>query len=54
LDWVPGNNAQAANRLISMEKEEKVTFDVVTWPGSTDDRVQKILLRRVAELSKLI
>ncbi len=54
LDWVPGNNAQAANRLISMEKEEKVTFDVVTWPGSTDDRVQKILLRRVSELSKLI
>jgi SWI/SNF-related matrix-associated actin-dependent regulator of chromatin subfamily A-like protein 1 len=53
LDYVPANNVQAANRLISMEKEEKVTFDVVTWPGSDDDRVQKILLRRATELATL-
>jgi SNF2 family DNA or RNA helicase len=53
LDWVSGNNVQAANRLISMDKSEPVTFDVVTWPGSTDDWVQKVLLRRVRELSKI-
>ena len=53
IDWVPGNNLQAVNRLVSMEKSDKVTVDVVTWPGSTDDRVQKVLLRRVEELSKL-
>lgn len=53
LDWVPGNNVQAANRLISMDKTEKVSFDIATWPGSADDRVQKVLLRRAQELGKL-
>lgn len=53
LDWVPGNNLQAANRLIAIGKDEKVTADVCTWPGSVDDRVQKVLLRRARELSKL-
>jgi SWI/SNF-related matrix-associated actin-dependent regulator 1 of chromatin subfamily A len=54
LDWVPGNNVQAANRLVSMQKSEPVTVDVVTWPGSVDDRVQKVLLRRARELAKLV
>ncbi len=53
LDWTSGNNVQAANRLISMDKDEKVTFDVLTAPGTTDDRVQNILLRNVRQLSKL-
>lgn len=53
LDWVSGNNVQAANRLVSMEKMEGVTFDVATWPGSFDDRVQNVLMRRVRELSQL-
>lgn len=53
LDWVPGNNLQAANRLVSMDKQEPVTFDVATWPGSIDDRVQRILLKRATELSTL-
>ena len=53
LDWVPGNNTQAANRLVSMGKDEPVTFDVVTWPGSVDDAVQRILLTRTRQLSKL-
>lgn len=54
LDWVPGNNLQAANRLISMQKSEKVTFDIATWPGSADDRVQKVLMRRAKELANLL
>lgn len=53
LDWVPGNNLQAANRLVAIGKEEKVTMDVATMPGSVDDRLQKVLLQRARELSKL-
>lgn len=53
LDWVSGNNQQAANRLVNMDKLDKVTMDVVTWPGSVDDRVQQVLIRRVKELSQL-
>lgn len=54
LDWVPGNNVQAASRMVSMDKKEPVTMDVVTWPGSADDRVQSVLMRRVRELSQLM
>lgn len=53
MDWTPGSNLQAANRLVSMTKKEPVTYDIVTWPGSMDDVIQKILLRRVKELAKL-
>lgn len=53
LDWLPSNNIQAANRLISLGKKEPVTYDVVTWPGSADDRVQRTLIRRTNELSQL-
>ena len=53
LDWVGANNTQAANRLVSMDKPEPVSFDVVTLPGSTDDRVQRVVLRRAIEISAL-
>lgn len=53
LDWVSGNNVQAANRLVSMMKNEKVTIDVATVPGTIDDGVQQVLMRRVRELSQL-
>lgn len=53
LDYVNGNNLQAANRLVSLDKAEPVTFDVLTWKGTTDDRVQQILVRRANELSQL-
>jgi SWI/SNF-related matrix-associated actin-dependent regulator of chromatin subfamily A-like protein 1 len=53
LDWLSVNNVQAANRLVSLEKKEPVTYDVVTWPGSADDKVQRVLMRRVRELSQL-
>jgi len=53
LDWVSGNNVQAANRLVSMEKKEKITIDVATVPGTIDDGVQQVLMRRVRELSQL-
>ena len=53
LDWVPGNNVQAASRLVSMGKLDPVTCDVVTWPGSFDDKLHRTLLTRTRELSKL-
>ena len=53
LDWVPGNNMQAANRLVSMDKQDKVTFDIVTWPGSIDERVTRVVERRARQVSQL-
>jgi SNF2 family DNA or RNA helicase len=53
LDWVPGSNVQAANRLISMDKAEPVTLDVCSYSGSVDDRIQRVLARRVRELAAL-
>jgi SWI/SNF-related matrix-associated actin-dependent regulator 1 of chromatin subfamily A len=47
LDFVPGNNEQAASRLVSMQKDEPVTMDVVTWPGTSDDSVQRTVIRKV-------
>jgi SNF2 family DNA or RNA helicase len=47
LDYVPGNNLQAASRLVSMDKPDAVTIDVVNWPGTKDDSVQRTLLRKV-------
>lgn len=53
MDWVPANNVQAVNRMVNMEKLDKVTADVVVWPGSSDERVMRVLTRRVQELSKI-
>lgn len=53
LDWVGANNLQAANRLVSMQKAEPVTFDICTTPGTTDDRVQRVLVKRMRELKEL-
>ena len=47
LDWTPANNAQAAHRLVNMQTQDPVTFDVLTMPGTMDDRVQRTLLRKV-------
>jgi hypothetical protein len=54
LDWLPANNIQAANRLISLDKDEPVTFDICTRPGTVDDHIQRILLRRAQELATMI
>ncbi len=54
LDWVPGNNMQAANRLVSLQKREPMTFDVATCPGTIDDRVQRVLVKRVNEINQIL
>ena len=47
LDWNPANNAQAAHRLVNVQTQDPVTADVLTMPGTMDDRVQRTLLRKV-------
>ena len=47
LDWNPAVNAQAAHRLVNMQTQDPVTFDVLTMPGTMDDHVQRTLLRKV-------
>ena len=44
---MPGNNEQAASRMVSLLTHEPVTVDVVTWPGTIYDAVQRTLLRKV-------
>ena len=53
MDWVPGNNTQAVDRLVSMDKDEPVTIDVVTWKGSVDEWVQRTVLTRTQQIAKL-
>lgn len=53
MSYVPGDNLQAAHRMMSLEKQEPCSVDVITWQGSVDERVQGVLMRRVRQLSKL-
>ena len=47
LDYVPGNNEQAAHRLVNYQTGLPVTMDVMTWPGSKDSAVQRTIMRKV-------
>jgi hypothetical protein len=53
MAWLPADNAQAASRLVNLQTRAPVTFDIVSWPGSFDDRMQQVLLRRVREIALL-
>lgn len=53
LMGTPGNNLQAANRLVSLDKARPVSYDVVCWDGSWDSKIQAALARRVRELDQL-
>jgi hypothetical protein len=44
---------QAAARLAAVGKMTPVTFDIVTWQGSVDDRIQRSVARRSRELAEL-
>jgi SNF2 family DNA or RNA helicase len=47
LDWTPANNSQAAHRLVNIQTKLPVTMDVLNWPGTKDDAVQRTLLRKL-------
>jgi SNF2 family DNA or RNA helicase len=53
LDWVPSNNAQASNRIVSLMKNRKVSFDIATIPGSVDELIQRALRKKTQELRQL-
>lgn len=53
LDWTPANNAQAANRVVSMMKNRPTSFDIATVAGSIDEQIQRTLRRKTAELRML-
>lgn len=47
LSYAPGDNEQAASRLVNLQTQLPVTMDVVNWPGTKDDAVQRTLMRKV-------
>lgn len=53
MSWTPGDNCQAVNRIVSLEKTRPTSVDVVTWANSFDDRIQSVLTRRVRQLNAL-
>lgn len=48
LDWVPDNNAQAAHRLVNMQTQDPVTVDILSWPNTKDDIVQRRIMKKVS------
>jgi SWI/SNF-related matrix-associated actin-dependent regulator of chromatin subfamily A-like protein 1 len=50
IDWVPGNNWQAWNRMVSMDKPDAVTVDIVTLPGTSDEAINRVVARRAMEV----
>lgn len=53
MSWLCADNAQAASRCVNLQTQTPVTCDVVVWPGSFDERIGKVLVRRAAELTAL-
>jgi len=47
LDYVPASNQQAAHRLVNIQTQDPVTFDVLTWPNTMDDRVQRRIVQKL-------
>lgn len=54
IDWVPGTNWQAWNRLINMEKPDPVSIDIATLPGTVDEAINRVVARRAAEVNAVI
>jgi SNF2 family DNA or RNA helicase len=53
LSWLPSDNEQAAYRLLSSEDKHPVTFDIFSVPGSVDEAVQRIVLKRSTEITSI-
>lgn len=54
IDWVPGNNWQVWNRMVSMEKSDPVTVDIVTLPGTSDEVINRVVARRAAQVRNAV
>jgi SNF2 family DNA or RNA helicase len=53
LDWVPGNNAQAAMRCHRIGQTKPVTVRFVSLDNPMDERVTQVLKRKAKELSEI-
>ncbi len=53
LDWVPGNNAQAAKRCHRIGQDKPVFVRCVGLADSYDERLSQILKRKTIELTEL-
>ncbi len=52
-DWVPGNNAQAADRAHRRGQLVPVTVRVASMADSIDEKVTKVLIKKTKELSQI-
>lgn len=50
LDWVPGNNAQAAKRVVRRGQERKVLIRTATLLGTLDGVVRDVVTRKTKDL----
>lgn len=54
LDWVPGNNAQAAARCVRIGQTKPVTIRSIMLEKSIDQHIGNILLRKTREINVLM
>lgn len=54
LDWVPGNNQQAAMRSHRIGQTSAVTVRFVALPESTDQRIVEALRRKAQETARIL
>lgn len=52
-DYVPGNNEQCAYRVVNVNKMVAALARFASLPGSIDDRIQRINVRKVKDLKRL-
>jgi len=52
-DWVPANNAQAAMRVHRIGQKRNVLVRFVTLTNSLDQRIQKVLKAKTADLAQI-
>lgn len=51
--WVPGHNQQASRRVVNVGKTRPTNARFVVVPGTVDERIQRTVARRVADIAKL-
>lgn len=51
--WTPGDNEQAAMRIVNVTKRRPTLARFATIPGSVDERVQKVASAKLADLKRL-
>ena len=53
MDWVPGNNAQAAQRCHRIGQDKTVNVRFISLDNPMDERITQVLNRKTSELSQI-